>query len=371
MGPALALGLESRHELFDVDLFDELTDAHLAAIGHLLPEGIRVTGSRQAPSGDSLPRKGRHRSRLRVRAAGGRSGGSRGSGSQARGRRLRRNSSRPSWASRPRRSGRVRIVRRGDGADAMSFLLVQGGGGSLMPFTVRCHATFEAAHQLRDYVGGPEPLHGHSWKIEVALTTERLGLYDISVDFVPAEGLVRSLAGRLAWARSRHRCTVRPEEPDRRERRPLGGRRARRVGNPGGRGGPFRGDRLGRAPQLRHLQALTGLPQPVEERYFPPVRASEGKGRSPRFSRSPRFPSFLARSSAGPPPEAPREASPGGTVGRQRDRLAARVDRVAPLVLVPLARAWPSGASPRRSSATPRPCCRRRRRSRRAACRTG
>ncbi len=66
-----------------------------------------------------------------------------------------------------------------------------------MSFTVRCHATFEAAHHLRDYVGGPEPVHGHSWKIEVALTTERLGPYELSVDFVPTEALVRSLAAHL------------------------------------------------------------------------------------------------------------------------------------------------------------------------------
>lgn len=66
-----------------------------------------------------------------------------------------------------------------------------------MPFTIRCHATFEAAHHLRDYVGGPEPVHGHSWKIEVALTTERLGSYDLSVDFVPTETLVKELAARL------------------------------------------------------------------------------------------------------------------------------------------------------------------------------
>ncbi|MEO6323118.1 MAG: 6-carboxytetrahydropterin synthase [Thermoanaerobaculia bacterium] len=66
-----------------------------------------------------------------------------------------------------------------------------------MSFTIRCHATFEAAHHLRDYVGGPEPVHGHSWKIEVALTTDRLGPYDLSVDFVPTEKLVRSLAARL------------------------------------------------------------------------------------------------------------------------------------------------------------------------------
>jgi 6-pyruvoyltetrahydropterin/6-carboxytetrahydropterin synthase len=66
-----------------------------------------------------------------------------------------------------------------------------------MSFTVRCHATFESAHHLRDYVGGPEPVHGHSWKIEVALTTESLQSYDLSVDFVPAETLVRELASKL------------------------------------------------------------------------------------------------------------------------------------------------------------------------------
>jgi 6-pyruvoyltetrahydropterin/6-carboxytetrahydropterin synthase len=66
-----------------------------------------------------------------------------------------------------------------------------------MRWTVRCHATFEAAHHLVDYAGGPEPVHGHSWKIEVALGVERLGAYDLSVDFVPTEAFVKELASRL------------------------------------------------------------------------------------------------------------------------------------------------------------------------------
>ena len=66
-----------------------------------------------------------------------------------------------------------------------------------MGWTVRCHATFEAAHHLVDYAGGPEPVHGHSWKIEVALGVERLGAYDLSVDFVPTEAFVKDLAARL------------------------------------------------------------------------------------------------------------------------------------------------------------------------------
>lgn len=66
-----------------------------------------------------------------------------------------------------------------------------------MGWTVRCRATFEAAHHLVDYVGGPEPVHGHSWTIEVALGVDRLGGYDLSVDFVPTEALVKELASRL------------------------------------------------------------------------------------------------------------------------------------------------------------------------------
>ena len=66
-----------------------------------------------------------------------------------------------------------------------------------MGWTVRCHATFEAAHHLVDYVGGPEPVHGHSWKIEVALGVDQLGAYDLSVDFVPTEAFVKELASRL------------------------------------------------------------------------------------------------------------------------------------------------------------------------------
>jgi len=66
-----------------------------------------------------------------------------------------------------------------------------------MHWTVRCQATFEAAHHLADYVGGPEPAHGHSWKVEVALGVERLGAYGLAVDFVPVESLVKGLAARL------------------------------------------------------------------------------------------------------------------------------------------------------------------------------
>ncbi|MGA7990507.1 MAG: TIGR03960 family B12-binding radical SAM protein [Thermoanaerobaculia bacterium] len=51
MGPALPLGHESRHELFDVDTLEALTEAHVAAVNDRLPPGLRITGSTALPKG--------------------------------------------------------------------------------------------------------------------------------------------------------------------------------------------------------------------------------------------------------------------------------------------------------------------------------
>ena len=51
MGPALPLGQESRHELFDIDTSDALTDGHLSVLNARLPEGVRVTGWTELPRG--------------------------------------------------------------------------------------------------------------------------------------------------------------------------------------------------------------------------------------------------------------------------------------------------------------------------------
>ncbi len=51
MGPALPLGHESNHELFDVDTLDALTDEHRAAVNARLPGGIRITGWAELPMG--------------------------------------------------------------------------------------------------------------------------------------------------------------------------------------------------------------------------------------------------------------------------------------------------------------------------------
>ena len=131
-----------------------------------------------------------------------------------------------------------------------------------MPFTVRCRATFEAAHHLVDYVGGPEPVHGHSWTVEVALGVDRLGAYDLSVDFVPTEALVKDLAARL---HNRDLNTVPPFDrknasaenvalwiaDEIREGRGSEGRRAARGSH-----------RVGRPPEQRELPSVTEALRP-------------------------------------------------------------------------------------------------------------
>jgi radical SAM family uncharacterized protein len=51
MGPALPLGHESKHELFDVDVLDALSDGHVAAVNDRLPAGLRITASAELPKG--------------------------------------------------------------------------------------------------------------------------------------------------------------------------------------------------------------------------------------------------------------------------------------------------------------------------------
>ena len=43
-------------------------------------------------------------------------------------------------------------------------------------FAVRVEAFFEAAHNLRSYHGSPEPLHGHSYKVEAELAASGGGV---------------------------------------------------------------------------------------------------------------------------------------------------------------------------------------------------
>jgi 6-pyruvoyltetrahydropterin/6-carboxytetrahydropterin synthase len=63
-----------------------------------------------------------------------------------------------------------------------------------MSYRVTVTARFEAAHNLIDYAGGPEPLHGHSYRVEAVLESEKLQQYDLAVDFVRAKKALEAIA---------------------------------------------------------------------------------------------------------------------------------------------------------------------------------
>ena len=64
-------------------------------------------------------------------------------------------------------------------------------------YTIRVEARFEAAHNLREYYGKPEPLHGHSWKVEAKFLCSKLDHEDIGIDYVHAEEALKKLASRF------------------------------------------------------------------------------------------------------------------------------------------------------------------------------
>ena len=68
-------------------------------------------------------------------------------------------------------------------------------------FSVHVEARFEAAHYLREYRGISEPLHGHSYRVEVELAARGGGVDGdaIAVDFVSATRKLEALAKRLDY----------------------------------------------------------------------------------------------------------------------------------------------------------------------------
>jgi 6-pyruvoyltetrahydropterin/6-carboxytetrahydropterin synthase len=58
-------------------------------------------------------------------------------------------------------------------------------------------ARFEAAHHLTSYRGAPEPVHGHSWRVEAALLAAALDGEGMGFDFVAVQAALRALAARF------------------------------------------------------------------------------------------------------------------------------------------------------------------------------
>ncbi len=64
-------------------------------------------------------------------------------------------------------------------------------------FEVSVEATFAAAHQLRNYRGKCENLHGHNYKVRVTVGGEKLNGTGLIADFSEVKTVLREIAGRL------------------------------------------------------------------------------------------------------------------------------------------------------------------------------
>jgi 6-pyruvoyltetrahydropterin/6-carboxytetrahydropterin synthase len=64
-------------------------------------------------------------------------------------------------------------------------------------YILRVRSRFEAAHHLTSYRGAPEPVHGHSWRVEACLETAGLDGEGMAYDFVAVKRALDELAARL------------------------------------------------------------------------------------------------------------------------------------------------------------------------------
>ncbi len=62
-----------------------------------------------------------------------------------------------------------------------------------MPWMVRVKRKFNWAHFLTDYHGEPEPLHGHTWTVEVFIRADEVDKGGMGYDFVEVDNFLKSI----------------------------------------------------------------------------------------------------------------------------------------------------------------------------------
>jgi len=64
-------------------------------------------------------------------------------------------------------------------------------------FELTVREEFSAAHQLRGYEGACENLHGHNWKVEVAVRGSQLNEIGILIDFKELKKALKEILSEL------------------------------------------------------------------------------------------------------------------------------------------------------------------------------
>ncbi|MEP9410915.1 MAG: 6-carboxytetrahydropterin synthase QueD [Candidatus Brocadia sp.] len=64
-------------------------------------------------------------------------------------------------------------------------------------FELIVETDFSAAHNLREYKGQCERLHGHNWKVQVVLKAEKLDTLGMVMDFRDAKRVIGEIINRF------------------------------------------------------------------------------------------------------------------------------------------------------------------------------
>lgn len=64
-------------------------------------------------------------------------------------------------------------------------------------FEVKVSSEFSAAHSLRGYRGKCEELHGHNWKVEMVVSSDRLDKIGMVADFRQLKKILNSILDKL------------------------------------------------------------------------------------------------------------------------------------------------------------------------------
>ena len=64
-------------------------------------------------------------------------------------------------------------------------------------YELMIESKFAAAHQLRGYQGKCEKLHGHNWRVTIAVTAERLDDIGLAIDFHDLKKSLRDVLDQL------------------------------------------------------------------------------------------------------------------------------------------------------------------------------
>lgn len=64
-------------------------------------------------------------------------------------------------------------------------------------YEIKVKGSFSSAHNLREYKGKCEAIHGHNWKVEVILESENLNSEGMVLDFKLAKKLLNQVLDKL------------------------------------------------------------------------------------------------------------------------------------------------------------------------------